>query len=307
MSTSLALARNPVSDAERVIAEQSVEMEEVQDGWERALSTTGSVLHFAQEREIYTEGDEAETFFKIISGVVRTCKFLSDGRRQIDAFHVEGDIFGFEPGDEHRLSAEAVSDCTVIAYRRRGVERLAANNDALSRQLFSYAVCNMARARDHSLLLGRKGAAEKVAAFLMRMGGSLIERRRRHVGDDAAGHRRLSGPDDRDRLAHPLAVGTGLHNRALHRAPDSLQEPCGVACAQCMTAPIGRQPGSAIWERRRSSTSFISISTGSLRRPWTHAPPTNQAWPGRHSAEASCGGGWGEMGAGDHSKRRPIQ
>ena len=167
MSTSLALARNPVSDAKRVIAEQSVEVEEVQDGWERALSTTGSVLHFAQDREIYTEGDEAETFFKIISGVVRTCKFLSDGRRQIDAFHVEGDIFGFEAGDEHRLSAEAVSDCTVIAYRRRGVERLAANNDALSMQLFSYAVCNMARARDHSLLLGRKGAAEKVAAFLM--------------------------------------------------------------------------------------------------------------------------------------------
>ncbi len=138
-----------------------------QAGWERTLSTTGSVLHFAQDREIYGEGDEAETFFKIVSGVVRTCKFLSDGRRQIDAFHVEGDIFGFEPGEEHRLSAEAVSECTVISYRRRGVERLAASNEALSRQLFSYAMHNMARAQDHSLLLGRKSAVEKVVAFLM--------------------------------------------------------------------------------------------------------------------------------------------
>lgn len=167
MSTLLAVARNPVSNAERAVVGQSVLKEGFRDGWERALSTTGSVLYFAQNREIYSEGDEAETFFKIVAGVVRTCKFLSDGRRQIDAFYVEGDIFGFEADDEHRLSAEAVSDCTLISYRRRGVERLAANNDGLSRQLFSYAMHNMARAQEHSLLLGRKGAVEKVAAFLM--------------------------------------------------------------------------------------------------------------------------------------------
>lgn len=168
MSTSLAVSRSQVSAvAPTVVARSSRQQSGFQAGWERTLSTTGSVLHFLQDREIYGEGDEAETFFKIVSGVVRTCKFLSDGRRQIDAFHVAGDIFGFEPGAEHRLSAEAVSECTVISYRRRGVERLAASNEALSRQLFSYAMHNMARAQDHSLLLGRKSAVEKVVAFLM--------------------------------------------------------------------------------------------------------------------------------------------
>src|SRR5690242_20218412 len=58
----------------------------------------GTVVHFAQDREIYAEGDEAETVYKVVSGVVRTCKFLSDGRRQIDAFYVAGDVFGFEAG-----------------------------------------------------------------------------------------------------------------------------------------------------------------------------------------------------------------
>lgn len=168
MSTSLAISHSQVSAvAPAVIARSSQQQTDFKVGWEGTLSTTGSVLHFAQDREIYGEGDEAETFFKIVSGVVRTCRFLSDGRRQIDAFHVEGDIFGFEPGAEHRLSAEAVSDCTVISYRRRGVERLAASNEALSQQLFSYAMHNMARAQDHSLLLGRKSAVEKVVAFLM--------------------------------------------------------------------------------------------------------------------------------------------
>jgi CRP/FNR family nitrogen fixation transcriptional regulator len=168
MPTSLAISRNQVSVvAPAVIAQTSQKQIELNADWDRTLSTTGSVLHFAQDHEIYGEGDEAETFFKIVSGVVRTCKFLSDGRRQIDAFHVEDDIFGFEAGEEHRLSAEAVSDCTVIAYRRRGVQRLAAANEALSQQLLSYAMRNMARAQDHSLLLGRKTAVEKVATFLM--------------------------------------------------------------------------------------------------------------------------------------------
>lgn len=140
---------------------------DAQDGRRQALPASGPALHFVQDREIYGEGDAVGTFFKVVSGVVRTCRFLSDGRRQIDAFHVAGDIFGLEPGEERRMSAEAVSDCTVMSYRRRDVERLAAGNDVLSRQLFSYAMRNMARAQDHALLLGRKSAVEKVVAFLM--------------------------------------------------------------------------------------------------------------------------------------------
>ena len=41
---------------------------------------------------------------------MRTFKILSDGRRQIGGFYLLGDIFGLESGDEHRLSAEAITD-----------------------------------------------------------------------------------------------------------------------------------------------------------------------------------------------------
>jgi CRP/FNR family transcriptional regulator, nitrogen fixation regulation protein len=130
------------------------------------LSAAGSVLHFAQDREIYGEGDAARLFFKVTSGVVRTCKFLGDGRRQIEAFHVTGDVFGFEAGEDYRLTAEAVCDCTVIAYCRREIERQATTSGALSQQLYAYALRSMRRAQDHSLLLGHRSALEKVAAFL---------------------------------------------------------------------------------------------------------------------------------------------
>jgi CRP/FNR family transcriptional regulator, nitrogen fixation regulation protein len=133
---------------------------------EHVLGLAGSVQNFAQDREIYAEGAPAETFYKVVSGVVRTCKFLSDGRRQIDAFYQASDIFGIEGEAQHSLSAEAVSDCTVISYRRRGAD-VAAAGGQVADQLFEHLMQRLARAQGHALLLGRRSAIEKVAAFLV--------------------------------------------------------------------------------------------------------------------------------------------
>lgn len=165
MSAQLALPSESISPAGQALEARSSWLKVVDGNATSGLQPSGSVQHFAQDRGIYAEGDDAGFFFKLVSGVVRTCKFLSDGRRQIDAFHVAGDMFGFEMGAEHSLSAEAVCDCTVIPYRRRGVEMV--KDAVLSQQLFSYAMRSFTRAQDHSLLLGRKSAAEKVAAFLI--------------------------------------------------------------------------------------------------------------------------------------------
>jgi CRP/FNR family transcriptional regulator, nitrogen fixation regulation protein len=124
---------------------------------------------YTADSEIFAEGDDAVMLYKVVSGVVRTCRFQADGRRQIDAFYVAGDLFGFEAGPVHGLSAEAVSDCTVIAYRRRGLETMARNNDGVALQLFAYAMRCLERAREHSLLLGRCNATQKLAGFLLEM------------------------------------------------------------------------------------------------------------------------------------------
>jgi CRP/FNR family nitrogen fixation transcriptional regulator len=127
----------------------------------------GQVFQVRQDHQVYAEGDPAENFFRVQSGVVRVCKFLRDGRRLIDAFHGPDEVCGFEAASHYRRTAEAVGDCTLIAYRRAGVDSAAVTDPALARQLLSYAMRGMIRAQDHSLLLGRKGAVEKVAAFLM--------------------------------------------------------------------------------------------------------------------------------------------
>jgi CRP/FNR family transcriptional regulator, nitrogen fixation regulation protein len=133
------------------------------------VAIAGQVLNFAQDSEIYAECSEVRSFYKVVSGVVRTCKFLSDGRRQIEGFHSAGDIFGLELGDSHGMSAEAVSDCTIVAYRWRGLSAAAARNEQMAPQVFHFAMQCLQRAQQHALLLGRRSAAQRVAAFLVEM------------------------------------------------------------------------------------------------------------------------------------------
>jgi CRP/FNR family transcriptional regulator, nitrogen fixation regulation protein len=135
--------------------------------WDEQPGLAGTLISMAQDQCLYGEGDQATLFYKVVSGVVRTCKFLGDGRRQVDAFYVEGDVFGIESDETHRLAAEAVSDGTLVAYRRRSLDMLNDGNETVARHLFQFALQNAARAQDHALLLGHRSALEKLACFLL--------------------------------------------------------------------------------------------------------------------------------------------
>jgi CRP/FNR family nitrogen fixation transcriptional regulator len=131
------------------------------------LPATGPVRYFAPNRPIYIAGDAADALLKVVSGVVRTVRFLNDGKRQIDAFYSSGDLFGFESGASYTLSAEAVSPCTLVSYSHKGLAVLAMHNQALTRQLYGHSLDGLARAQAHVRLLAHNGALEKIAGFLI--------------------------------------------------------------------------------------------------------------------------------------------
>ena len=138
-------------------------------------SASGVRRAFAKGDELFGEGDTAEFFYKVVSGTVRTCKLLSDGRRQVDAFHLPGDIFGLENGDEHRFTAEAVDDVVALAYRRSRFTSLVHDDPSFGDQLMSAMIQSLDRAHDHMVLLGRKTAQEKIATFLLDMSSRLAK------------------------------------------------------------------------------------------------------------------------------------
>ena len=127
----------------------------------------GARRFFHRGDEIFAEGDSSDYFYKVVSGTARTSKLLVDGRRQIDAFHLAGDVFGLESSDHHRFTAEAVDDVEVIAYRRASFSALAQKDPSFGEQLMSSMLTSLDRAHDHMVLLGRKTALEKMASFLL--------------------------------------------------------------------------------------------------------------------------------------------
>lgn len=133
------------------------------------LNAVGTVISVPQARELYCEGSSADAWFQVRSGALRTCKLLLDGRRQIDAFLLPNDFFGFERLPEHGSSAEAIMPTTVVRYSRARTEKLADEDSRIGRQLLDITLKQLNAAQDRILLLGRKTAEEKLATFLLEM------------------------------------------------------------------------------------------------------------------------------------------
>ncbi len=147
-------------------------------------------LTYPQGAEIYGENEPADYVYQVKRGAVRSYKLLADGRRQIGAFHLIGDIFGLVNGDTHRFTAEAVVETTLRFIRRQSIERVANSDAVVTRDLLRMTTENLQHAENHMLLLGRKTSTEKVAAFLIEMNGRLnatdamtLPMARRDIGD----------------------------------------------------------------------------------------------------------------------------
>jgi CRP/FNR family transcriptional regulator, nitrogen fixation regulation protein len=132
-----------------------------------SVSSTSEPKDFIRNAIIYEQGQPAGQLYKITSGAVRTCNVLSDGRRQIAAFYLAGDIFGLEAEEQHLFSAEAVIDSEVLMIERP-ISPFARWDEVGSQMWTALTRRELKRAQDHLLLLG-KTALERVVSFLLEM------------------------------------------------------------------------------------------------------------------------------------------
>ena len=166
--------------------------------------------------EIYGEKEPADHAYQVVAGAVRTYKLLSDGRRQIGAFHLFGDVFGLENSEVHRFIAAAIVDTKLRPIRRRSLESAAESDLLVARNLLNLTTNNLQHAEDHMLLLGRKTARERVAAFLLEMDRRLMAAQILALPMCRPGYRRLSGAHIRSGFACTLQSAGARHSR-LHR------------------------------------------------------------------------------------------
>ena len=127
-----------------------------------ASSRPQPLTFFAADAEIYAQGESAGRVYKIAYGAVRIYRLLADGRRQVVAFHIAGETFGFEAAHAHSFFAEAIVQTAVTTVA-------VGFDECYTPDLMALALRSMVRAQEHLLVIGRQNALEKLAVFLVDM------------------------------------------------------------------------------------------------------------------------------------------
>lgn len=199
----------------------------------KRLDLQPKILHYDKGAEIFWEESATEYVYQVTAGAVRNYKLLSDGRCQITAFYLPGDIFGFDCSARRQTTADAIVGTAVRAVKRRDIEAAAGNDILTSKLLLDITTGDLNHARNQIVLLGRKTAIERVAAFLLEMEKRVpstysmpLPMCRRDIGDYLGltmetVSRALSQFHDQGILEFMGARHIALKNRALLRGMES--------------------------------------------------------------------------------------
>ena len=139
------------------------------DGDLAVLDRVGRVVSLRRNQALFGEGDPAQYFYKVLTGAVRSCRLLADGRRHIAEFLFPGDFIGFEAMGAYRSTVEAVSDTTLMRYSRSAIDWSVERQPQLGKSLLRIICGELYAAQAQQLLLGRKNAVERLASFLLAM------------------------------------------------------------------------------------------------------------------------------------------
>jgi CRP-like cAMP-binding protein len=133
-----------------------------------ALEQLMTLVQCQVDEVVYHSEQQAQYWYRIISGAARKCALTTGGRRQVVDFLLPGDVFGFGTDAVHHFSAEVIASGTIIAcYPRRAAEELAESDRDVSRWIRERAFHSISRLQTRMLILGHASALARVSAFLL--------------------------------------------------------------------------------------------------------------------------------------------
>jgi len=116
---------------------------------------------------MFDEGEAADFVYSVSEGMVRLFRLLPDGRRQILGFALPGDFLGVALPLRYEACAESVTSLRICRIPRGAFVAMVEEKPHLLKKLHELAGREIHAARDQMVLLGRKNAEERVAAFLL--------------------------------------------------------------------------------------------------------------------------------------------
>jgi len=133
------------------------------------LEQYGATVTLRRGQTIYAHDQPAEFCWRMVTGCARTVTLMEDGRRHVGGFLWPDDLLGMDDLTTYYADAEAVTEVTLRRYLRAVVEAHAENHVHLAMWLRMMTTVSLRSAQRQIVALGRKTAAERIAAFLLQM------------------------------------------------------------------------------------------------------------------------------------------
>jgi CRP/FNR family transcriptional regulator len=160
---------------------------------------------------LYREGDTFEALYVVRSGALKTYVQNEAGDMQILAFHLPGEILGFDAlaTNLHVSQAEALERSSICELPYAKLQQVTSEVPALHRQLMRVISREVVEEHRHLVMMGRQQAQEQLASFLR----SLADRYQRLHRDGSA----LNLPMSRYDIANYLGLVVETVSRLFSR------------------------------------------------------------------------------------------
>ena len=118
--------------------------------------------------QLFASGDKFRSIYAVRSGSLKTSVLTEDGREQVTGFFLPGEIVGLDAiaTSVHTCTARALETTSVCEIPYDELESLGARIPSLPRQLLRIMSRDMHHDQLLLLLLGKRSADERLAAFL---------------------------------------------------------------------------------------------------------------------------------------------
>jgi len=118
---------------------------------------------------LFSEGQEAGFLYFIDAGIIRISRCAENGRRQVLAFRVPGDIVGLFENGRYTNSAETVGVAKVYRIPWQRMQQAMRSEPALQLHLFVKLADDYCQAEHRIMTLGQQNSCQRLASFLLEL------------------------------------------------------------------------------------------------------------------------------------------
>lgn len=136
----------------------------------------GIVRDVGTKAHLFTEGDAKSHVYKILSGAICLYRVLADGRRQVIEFALEGDVIGMGYAPIESCSAQAMGQTRVNCFPVSILLKAAKQDSSIALGLYEALSRDLVATREHLQCVGKRGATERLASFLVSLSRRSEER-----------------------------------------------------------------------------------------------------------------------------------